>query len=408
LPDRELERAHSSIVGTVSVAARGIGLIEGAKTQYGGIVRLWERLERDFAQAESGEGREFFARQWPRKLTDRIIGIATHGNEEEMSTGAQKARDFVHGIETNRCGKRLQRINLQDEIEIVFPLCRRMENISGDMFDRSPAGSRTIGKPLLPGTNGGGRNVESGHFKSPASELLGVIAEAAANNQGTFSRGGQGMCAPKIKKMAIRLKVGPGNHTLPCFSFLVELLEPTSWITLLVEFSSEFASARSVTHKSKSNVAIYGRASRGTSREWQLGNMVHENPVCEVEIGDRLEEIRIEGYMSGEERRRTPRYGFIASAELIEVISDVRIVTRVSELSRFGCYLDMMNPFPVDTKVLVKISAGDAYFEGRGKIAYSQPNMGAGVMFMEIEERYVPVLERWLEDMEKDRVRRLG
>jgi hypothetical protein len=136
--------------------------------------------------------------------------------------------------------------------------------------------------------------------------------------------------------------------------------------------------------------------------------MAHENPACEVRIRDRLEEIRIEGYMSGEERRRTPRYGFIASAELIEVISDVRIVTRVSELSRFGCYLDMMNPFPVDTKVLVKISAGDAYFEGRGKIAYSQPNMGAGVMFMEIEERYVPVLERWLEDMEKDRVRRLG
>jgi hypothetical protein len=147
---------------------------------------------------------------------------------------------------------------------------------------------------------------------------------------------------------------------------------------------------------------------RGTPLEWQLGNMERENPVCKLGIGDKLKEIRIEGYMPGEERRRTPRYGFIASAELIEVISDVRIVSRVSELSRFGCYLDMMNPFPVDTKVLVKISACEAYFEGRGKIAYSQPNMGAGVMFTEIEERYVPVLERWLEDMEKDRIRRLG
>jgi hypothetical protein len=112
--------------------------------------------------------------------------------------------------------------------------------------------------------------------------------------------------------------------------------------------------------------------------------------------------------MGGEERRRTPRYGFIASAELIEVKADVRIVTRVSELSRHGCYLDMMNPFPKDTLVLVKISAGDAYFEGKGLIVYCQPNMGAGVKFTEIEQQYVPVLERWLDELEKDRVRKLG
>jgi hypothetical protein len=124
--------------------------------------------------------------------------------------------------------------------------------------------------------------------------------------------------------------------------------------------------------------------------------------------GDNIGEISIEGYMGGEERRQTPRYGFIASAELIEVKADVRMVTRVSELSRHGCYLDMMNPFPKETQVLVKVSAGDAYFEGKGIIVYSQPNMGAGVKFNEIEARYVTVLERWLEDLENERVRKLG
>lgn len=104
----------------------------------------------------------------------------------------------------------------------------------------------------------------------------------------------------------------------------------------------------------------------------------------------------------GIERRRTPRYSFIASAELIEQSSDVRIATRVSELSRFGCYLDMMNPFPVGTLVLVKISAGDAFFQAKAKIVYSQPNMGAGVVFLEIDPTYVPVLERWLSDAAKD------
>jgi hypothetical protein len=115
-----------------------------------------------------------------------------------------------------------------------------------------------------------------------------------------------------------------------------------------------------------------------------------------------------EGYMAEHERRHTQRYGFIASAELIEVKADVRMVTRVSELSRHGCYLDMMNPFPKGTLVLVKISAGDAYFEGKGNIAYSQPNMGAGVKFTEIDQQYVPVVERWLDELEKERLRKLG
>jgi hypothetical protein len=106
------------------------------------------------------------------------------------------------------------------------------------------------------------------------------------------------------------------------------------------------------------------------------------------------------------EKRRTPRYTFIASAELIEERTDVRIATRVSELSLYGCYLDMMNPFPVGTLVLVKISAGDAYFQAKAKIIYAQPNMGAGVSFLEVDSQYQPALERWLDEAARDHQRR--
>ena len=102
------------------------------------------------------------------------------------------------------------------------------------------------------------------------------------------------------------------------------------------------------------------------------------------------------------EKRRTPRYPFIASAELIEERADVRIASRVSELSLHGCYLDMMNPFPTGTMVLVKISAGEAFFEAKSKIVYSQPNMGAGVGFLEVQPQYLPVLERWLDEAAKE------
>ena len=109
-----------------------------------------------------------------------------------------------------------------------------------------------------------------------------------------------------------------------------------------------------------------------------------------------------------QEKRRSTRYPFIASAELIEEKADVRIASRVSELSLHGCYLDMMNPFPTGTMVLVKIAAGDAFFEAKSKIVYSQPNMGAGVGFLQIEPASKDVLERWLDEAEKDSQKQAG
>jgi hypothetical protein len=108
------------------------------------------------------------------------------------------------------------------------------------------------------------------------------------------------------------------------------------------------------------------------------------------------------------ERRRTPRYIFIASAELIEEKSDVRVASRVSELSRHGCYLDMMNPFPTGTLVLLKIWAADTVFQTKGRIIYSQPNMGAGVVFLDVEPKYLPILQHWLEEAAKDQKTPIG
>ncbi len=109
-----------------------------------------------------------------------------------------------------------------------------------------------------------------------------------------------------------------------------------------------------------------------------------------------------------QERRRGPRYPFIATAELIEQRADVRIASRVSELSSHGCYLDMMNPFPTGTMVLVKISAGEAFFQAKGKIVYSQMNMGAGVGFLQIDPDSQVVLERWMDEAAKEQKRQAG
>ncbi len=112
--------------------------------------------------------------------------------------------------------------------------------------------------------------------------------------------------------------------------------------------------------------------------------------------------------MEYKDRRRGPRYSFIASAELIEQRADVRIASRVSELSMGGCYLDMMNPFPMGTSVLVKISAGNDFFQAKAKIVYSQMNMGAGVVFQEFDQASRIVLERWMDEAKKEAVKPEG
>jgi len=97
-----------------------------------------------------------------------------------------------------------------------------------------------------------------------------------------------------------------------------------------------------------------------------------------------------------QERRRSPRYPFIATAELVEQSSETRMVSRVSELGLHGCYLDMMNPFPQGTKILVKIFTDSEYFESLGTVAYAQHNMGMGVKFEEVKPHFTNVLNAWL------------
>ena len=98
----------------------------------------------------------------------------------------------------------------------------------------------------------------------------------------------------------------------------------------------------------------------------------------------------------GEERRRTPRYPFIATAEVIDQSSRASISTRVSELSLHGCYLDMPNPLPKDAEITVKIYSEGKFFESTGTVVYSQPNLGVGVTFRAIRSQFLSVLKQWL------------
>jgi PilZ domain len=109
-----------------------------------------------------------------------------------------------------------------------------------------------------------------------------------------------------------------------------------------------------------------------------------------------------------QERRLTPRYSFAASAELHEEQSTTNLTARVSELSLQGCYLDMVNPSPVRTIVLIKISSAKESFQAKGKVVYVHPGIGAGVIFVEVSPQSQAILQRWLARAEDEQQTLIG
>jgi hypothetical protein len=102
-----------------------------------------------------------------------------------------------------------------------------------------------------------------------------------------------------------------------------------------------------------------------------------------------------------EEKLRLIRWPFDARAEIFPQDSG-RILTRVTEISLHGCYLEF-TPLQKGSHVLVKIFAGSDFFEAGATVIFSQPNMGSGLAFRDIKPYFLIVLQEWLTQAMKDK-----
>jgi PilZ domain len=96
------------------------------------------------------------------------------------------------------------------------------------------------------------------------------------------------------------------------------------------------------------------------------------------------------------ERRRGPRYLFIADTEVTDMAVDSKRSGRTSELSISGCFVDMENPVPAGTKLHVRISQRNTTFTGFGCVVSVVPNTGMSIAFTSIEPHQLCVLQKWL------------
>ena len=94
-------------------------------------------------------------------------------------------------------------------------------------------------------------------------------------------------------------------------------------------------------------------------------------------------------------QRRSPRSSFVVTGEITDENSRT-VVSRIRGLNLYGCYIEMANPLPQGASVSVKISAGKAGFQARGRVIYSEVNAGSGVEFQGVEPHNQAILEEWL------------
>jgi hypothetical protein len=93
--------------------------------------------------------------------------------------------------------------------------------------------------------------------------------------------------------------------------------------------------------------------------------------------------------------RTTPRFAFIAEAEVL----GMKDTARVSELSSRGCYIDSISPLPKDTEVQLRIRYGCSSCEFSGTVIYTHTGFGMGIAFGELTSAQRSTLEVWLDEL---------
>ena len=97
-----------------------------------------------------------------------------------------------------------------------------------------------------------------------------------------------------------------------------------------------------------------------------------------------------------QERRRAPRYQFIAPAELLDESSGKQANTWVADLGSQGCCLSVSNPPRIGSVVRLKIGTNPREtFQARAVVVHTTVDH-AGLMFSEVKPMASVILHQWL------------
>lgn len=95
------------------------------------------------------------------------------------------------------------------------------------------------------------------------------------------------------------------------------------------------------------------------------------------------------------DRRRLPRISFKATSVVAEIGSTQIVVAQTTELSRYGCFVKTIEPYPQGTRVRIEMAEAGTTFSASGVVAYVAGD-GMGVIFSMVDPENYEILAQWL------------
>jgi PilZ domain len=101
------------------------------------------------------------------------------------------------------------------------------------------------------------------------------------------------------------------------------------------------------------------------------------------------------------ERRECPRYAFDAPADLRDPVAKTRLAGRATSISKKGCFVQLPEPFAVESVVQLHIQKGDTAFETWAKVIQGHPPRtdGMALVFIGTAPQQEQLLEQWLAEL---------
>jgi len=109
------------------------------------------------------------------------------------------------------------------------------------------------------------------------------------------------------------------------------------------------------------------------------------------------------GALRVRDRRYSIRHPFAADAECMDMEAGIAASGVTSDLSMGGCFVCTSKPLPLGSRVRLKLARRDQTVEALAVVRIVKPRIGMGIEFLDVDEKYQPTLERWLEQLRRDR-----
>jgi hypothetical protein len=97
------------------------------------------------------------------------------------------------------------------------------------------------------------------------------------------------------------------------------------------------------------------------------------------------------------DRRHFPRYTVNVQIEVHLEGNDVPMHLETTDLSRGGCYVQLMMALPLAARIHATLWLDDCPIVVRGRVVTRHPQFGNGIMFLDFEADGDQILKRYLE-----------